>query len=92
VASIDESGVVKQGEHSIGVGHQYCGSVGKVANSQNGVYLGLCQLQGLQSIVAGRLFMLAQWFDDEHAEKRRACGVPEDLTFKTKPQIALDLL
>jgi SRSO17 transposase len=91
VALIDESGVVKQGEHSVGVGHQYCGSVGKVANSQNGVYLGYASRKGY-SIVAGRLFVLAQWFDDEHAEKRRACGVPEDLTFKTKPQIALDLL
>jgi SRSO17 transposase len=91
VALIDESGVVKQGEHSVGVGHQYCGSVGKVANSQNGVYLGYVSRKGY-SVVAGRLFMLEQWFDDEHAEKRQACGVPEDLTFKTKPQIALDLL
>ena len=91
VALIDESGVVKQGEHSVGVGHQYCGSVGKVANSQNGVYLGYVSRKGY-SIVAGRLFMLKQWFDGEHAEKRQACGVPEDLTFKTKPQIALDLL
>jgi SRSO17 transposase len=46
VASIDESGVVKQGEHSIGVGHQYCDSVGKVANSQNGVYLGYASCKG----------------------------------------------
>jgi len=91
VALIDESGVVKQGDHSVGVGPQYCGSVGKVANSQNGVYLGYVSRKGY-SIVAGRLFMLQQWFDDEHAEKRRACGVPEDLTFKTKPQIALHLL
>ena len=37
VALIDESGVVKQGDHSVGVGPQYCGAVGKVANSQNGV-------------------------------------------------------
>jgi SRSO17 transposase len=91
VALIDESGVVKQGEHSVGVGHQYCGSVGKVANSQNGVYLGYVSRKGY-SLIAGRLFMLEQWFDDEHAEKRQACGVPEDLTSETKPQIALDLL
>jgi SRSO17 transposase len=91
VALIDESGVVKQGNDSVGVGRQYCGSVGKVANSQNGVYLGYVSRKGY-SLLAGRLFMLEQWFDDQHAEKRRACGVPEDLTFKTKPQIALDLL
>src|SRR5512136_1301176 len=40
VALIDESGVVKQGDDSVGVGPQYCGAVGKVANAQNGVYLG----------------------------------------------------
>ena len=91
VALIDESGVVKQGDQSVGVGPQYCGSVGKVANSQVGVYLGYVSRKGY-SVVAGRLFTLEQWFDDEHAEKRRACGVPEDLAFKTKPQIALDLL
>jgi SRSO17 transposase len=91
VALIDESGVVKQGDQSVGVGPQYCGSVGKVANSQVGVYLGYVSRKGY-SVVASRLFMLEQWFDDEHAEKRQACGVPEDLTFKTKPQIALDLL
>lgn len=91
VALVDESGVVKQGDQSVGVGPQYCGSVGKVANSQVGVYLGYVSRKGY-SVVAGRLFTLEQWFDDEHAEKRRACGVPEDLVFKTKPQIALDLL
>ncbi len=40
VMLIDESGVVKQGQHSVGVAPQYCGSVGKVANSQMGVHLG----------------------------------------------------
>jgi SRSO17 transposase len=91
VALIDESGVVKQGDDSVGVGRQYCGAVGKVANSQNGVYLGYVSRKGY-SLIASRLFLLEQWFDDEHAKKRRACGVPEDLTFKTKPQLALELL
>jgi SRSO17 transposase len=91
VALIDESGVVKQGDNSVGVGPQYCGAVGKVANSQNGGYLGYVSRKGC-SIVAGRLFMPEAWFDDAHAEKRQAYGVPADLTFQTKPQIALDLL
>jgi SRSO17 transposase len=46
VALLDECGVVKQGEASVGVGRQYCGSVGKVANSQNGVYLGYVSRKG----------------------------------------------
>jgi SRSO17 transposase len=91
VALVDESGVVKQGAHSVGVAPQYCGAVGKVANSQNGVYLGYVSRQGY-SIVAGRLFMPESWFDDAHAQKRQACGVPTDLTFQTNPQIALALL
>jgi SRSO17 transposase len=91
VVLIDESGGVKQGEDSVGVAAQYCGSVGKVANAQVGVYLGYASRQGY-SVVAGRLFMPAEWFNDEHAGKRAACGVPVDLTFKTKPTIGLELL
>jgi SRSO17 transposase len=91
VALIDECGVVKQGDDSVGVGRQYCGAVGKVANSQNGVYLGYVSRKGY-SLVAGQLYMLEEWFDAAHAEKRRICGVPEDLVYQTKPEIALDLL
>jgi SRSO17 transposase len=91
VALIDESGTVKQGKHSVGVARQYCGSVGKVANSQVGVHLGYASREGY-SVVDGRLFMPKEWFDEKHTEKRQACGVPTDLTFKTKPKIALELL
>jgi len=91
VALIDESGNVKQGNESVGVGFQYCGSVGKLANSQNGVYVGYASRKGY-SVVDGGLYMPQDWFDDAHAERRKKCGVPEDLTFKTKPAIALELL
>jgi len=91
VVLIDESGVVKQGVDSVGVGPQYCGAVGKVANSQNGVYLGYVSRQGY-GLIAGQLYVLADWFDAAHAEQRRLCGVPAALAYKTKPQIALELL
>lgn len=91
VALIDESGVVKQGVDSVGVGPQYCGAVGKVANSQNGVYLGYVSRKGY-GLIAGQLYVLEDWFDAAHAERRRICGVPTALTYKTKPQIALELL
>jgi SRSO17 transposase len=91
VVLIDESGVVKQGVHSVGVAHQYCGSVGKVANSQVGVYLGYVSRKGY-SAISGRLFMPKQWFEPDRADQGRACGVPEEVRFETKPQIALDLL
>lgn len=91
VALLDESGVVKQGADSVGVAHQYCGSVGKVANSQVGVYLGYVSRKGY-TLADARLFMPEQWFDDDHTDQCHKCGVPRDLTFKTKPEIALTLL
>jgi SRSO17 transposase len=91
VALIDESSTVKQGVGSVGVAAQYCGSVGKIANGQVGVYLGYASRKGY-SLIEGQLFMPDQWFEDEHAEQRQTCGVPEDLVFKTKPEIGLELL
>ena len=91
VLLIDESGMVKQGQHSVGVGWQWCGSVGKVANSQVGVYLGYASRKG-HSFLDARLFLPEQWFTETHMEKRQACGVPEELSYQTKPEIALEML
>lgn len=91
VALIDESGMVKQGDDSVGVAAQYCGSVGKVANSQVGVYLGYASRKGY-SLIEGQLFMPESWFDEEYADKRTACGVPEEVRPQTKPEIGLELL
>jgi SRSO17 transposase len=91
VMLIDESGVVKQGQDSVGVARQYCGSVGKVANSQVGVHLGYVSRIGY-SLVDSQLFMPQEWFDEAHAERKKACGVPGDLIFQTKPEIGLGLL
>jgi SRSO17 transposase len=91
VVLIDESSVVKQGTESVGVAAQYCGSVGKIANGQVGVYLGYASRKGY-SLIAGQLFMPEKWFAEEHTEQRQGCGVPADLAFKTKPEIGLELL
>ena len=91
VMLIDESGVVKQGQDSVGVAAQYCGSVGKVANCQVGVHLGYVSRKGY-SLVDSQLFVPDEWFDEAHAERRKACGVPEDLSYQTKPTIGLELL
>jgi SRSO17 transposase len=91
VALIDESSTVKQGKESVGVARQYCGSVGKIANGQVGVYLGYASRKGY-SLVEGQLFMPEGWFDEEQAERRQACSVPEELRFMTKPEIGLKLL
>lgn len=91
VMLIDESSVVKKGQDSVGVAAQYCGSVGKIANGQVGVYLGYASRKGY-SLMEGQLFMPDEWFDEIHAERREACGVPEDLEYQTKPEIGLKLL
>jgi SRSO17 transposase len=91
VMLIDESGVVKQGQDTVGVAAQYCGSLGKVANSQVGVHLGYVSRQGY-TLLDSQLFMADEWFDDAHRQRRQACGVPAELTYQTKPQIALALL
>ena len=88
---VDDTGFPKKGRHSVGVARQYCGSVGKIANGQVGVYLGYASRKGY-SLVEGQLFMPAEWFDETHTERWQACGAPEDLTFKTKPEIGLELL
>ena len=91
VMLIDESGVVKQGQDSVGVAAQYCGSVGKVANSQVGVHLGYVSRQGY-TLLDSQLFMPDEWFDAAHTQRRKACGLPEDLSYRTKPEIGLELL
>jgi SRSO17 transposase len=81
VVLIDESSAVKQGTESVGVAAQYCGSVGKIANGQVGVYLGYASRTGY-SLIDGQLFMPEKWFEEEHAEQRQACRVPQDLVSK----------
>jgi SRSO17 transposase len=83
---IDDSGHPKYGKHSVGVGHQYCGNVGKTANCQVAVSLSLATTEG--SVPLGyRLYLPKDWVDDP--ERRAKTGVPEDTVFATKPQIAL---
>ena len=66
VMLIDESGVVKQGQHSVGVAPQYCGSVGKVANSQMGVHLGYVSRLGY-SLVDSQMFVPNTWFEGNYS-------------------------
>src|SRR5215210_5529236 len=88
---IDESGMPKQGQHSAGVAHQYCGALGKVCSSQVGVFVGYASLNGY-TLVASQLFIPQNWFADEVAALRQEVGLPPSLTFLSKPQIAVDLL
>lgn len=89
VILVDESGMPKQGVHSAAVAPQYCGALGKVANCQIGVYLGYASRKGY-TLLDGQLFVPEWWFADEQAELRDDVGMPADLTFKTKPELAVE--
>ena len=86
---IDESGVPKQGKHSVGVSPQYCGALGQVANCQLGVFLAYVSSRG-HALIDARLFLPRPWTDDP-ARCTRA-GVPKDVTCATKAEIGLELL
>ena len=89
VLLVDESGMPKQGCHSVAVARQYCGALGKVANCQVGVYLGYASRKGY-SLLDNQLFVPECWFTDEHARLRAEVGLPHDVCFKTKPELALE--
>lgn len=89
--SIDSSEFPKKGKESVGVARQYCGAAGKVENCQSGVFVGYASAKGY-GLLAGRLYMPKIWFTPEYAQRRKDNWVPEDLTFKTKLQIASELI
>ena len=86
---IDDTGLPKKGRHSVGVARQYCGQLGKQDNCQVAVSLSIANAHGSLP-VAYRLYLPQEWSDD--AARRRKAGVPEDVVFKTKHEIALDQL
>ncbi len=85
----DDTSFPKQGRHSVGVARQYSGQLGKQDNCQ--VVVSLSLANDYASLpVAHRLYLPQEWIGD--AARRAKAGVPEDIGFKTKPQIALDLI
>jgi SRSO17 transposase len=89
--SIDSSEFLKKGKESVGVARQYCGAAGKVENCQSGVFVGYASEKGY-GLLAGRLYIPKIWFTPEYAQRRKDNWVPEDLNFKTKLQIASELI
>ena len=85
---LDDTSFPKAGQHSVGVGRQYCGALGKVANCQ--VAVTLHWSSGEASCPLGwRLFVPQKWFED--AERAAAVKLPPDLTFRCKPELACEL-
>src|ERR1700712_3480562 len=84
---IDDTGFPKKGRHSVGVARQYCGQLGKQDNCQVAVTLSLAN-RTASLPVAYRLDLPQEWADDPG--RRKTAGVPAEITFQTKPEIALD--
>jgi SRSO17 transposase len=84
---IDDTAFPKQGTHSVGVHHQYCGQLGKQANCQVAVSLSVAN-HAASLPVAYRLYLPKDWAEDD--ARRDKAGVPLDIGFATKPEIALE--
>jgi SRSO17 transposase len=87
----DESSFVKKGQDSIGVGRQYCGTIGKVDNCQVGVFAAYASANGY-SLIDKQLFIPKKWFTDAYRHRRKKCKLPKDTVFRTKPQLAVHML
>jgi len=86
---LDDTGFLKQGKHSVGVQRQYTGSAGKITNCQIGVSLSLAT-PSRHLPIDFALYVPVDWASDE--QRRREAKIPEELQFRTKPELALDMI
>jgi SRSO17 transposase len=91
VLILDGSDVPKRGSHSAGVAAQWCGATGKTDNCQAGVFLGYASRKGY-TLLDRRLFLPEPWFDNEHAPLWWACRIPADIVFRTKAELAAEMV
>jgi SRSO17 transposase len=89
VLIVDETGFFKKGKRSAGVARQYSGTAGRIENSQIGVFLTYSSPAG-RTFLDRELYLPKAWTDDR--ERCNAAGIPADRGFKTKPELAMDML
>ena len=89
VLIFDDTGVVKKGSCSVGVQRQYTGTAGRIENSQVAVFATYATATG-RALIDRRLYLPQSWCDDH--DRRAAAGIPADITFATKPQLATQML
>src|ERR687893_2533120 len=85
VLVVDETGFLKQGKASCGVGRQYTGSAGKITNCQIGVFAAYVSTKG-HALIDRALYLPKAWTDDP--ARRAATHVPSGVGFATKPRLA----
>lgn len=89
VLVLDETGFLKKGTKSVGVQRQYTGTAGRIENCQIGVFLAYASPQG-RTFIDRELYLPQSWAEDWG--RRREAGVPDEVTFATKPQLAQRML
>jgi SRSO17 transposase len=89
VLVVDETGFLKKGTRSCGVMRQYSGTAGRIESCQIGVFLGYSSPRGRGGIDRA-LYLPREWADDP--ERRAAAGVPDPVAFRTKPQLAQEMI
>ena len=89
VLIVDETGFLKKGKRSAGVARQYSGTAGRIENSQIGVFLTYSTAAG-RTFLDRELYLPKVWTDDR--ERCDAAGIPADRGFKTKPELAMEML
>jgi SRSO17 transposase len=85
VLVVDETGDLKKGSATAGVQRQYTGTAGRVENAQVAVYLGYAARRG-HALIDRELYLPKSWTSDP--ARCAAAGIPADVTFATKPQLA----
>lgn len=85
VVAIDETSFRKRGKKSAGVGMQHCGTTGQVENCQVGVFLAYTSSRGY-ALLDRELYLPLHWF--EHQDRCREAGIPDEVCFHTKPELA----
>lgn len=86
---VDDTGFLKQGDHSVGVQRQYTGSAGKITNCQVATSLSVAtQTEHLP--IDFELYLPTSWTEDP--ARRSEARIPDAVTFKTKPELALDMI
>ena len=86
---LDETGFPKKGKKSVGVARQYCGTLGKVANCQQSVFLAYVSEQG-HALIDKRLYLPREWTDDP--DRCREAGVPEDVAYQSMAELGFSML
>jgi SRSO17 transposase len=89
VLVVDETGFLKKGPKSVGVKRQYSGTAGRIENCQIGVFLAYASAKG-HTLLDRALYLPKEWAEDE--ARRKEAGVPPDVEFATKPQLARKML